>query len=454
MLIKTPEFEARFLANVQNWITINRKAPLRLKGSYKVKEYGEPITDIDLNSFVYFSNNLPKILYNNIRKNNDNPNSPFFFIELGVGRYKGFQLPWVIDEEGGCQYNPQKVKEWFSDFSEKNLVPSSVIDYIQGKLFGEYITISNLIDVEKALIPYSEIKWFPEDIQRGYIDKNGERYHILDTFKQKTPVLKYVYRYNSQFVPIDVALIDNQYRVELPDAMYKYYTQNWYKILKSYRWKVKKEFRPDLYRTINEVDKLIALSYEIKFFFLIQKLPNFTYYHILKNNVINDLKQLGFSPLIENLEETNRQLNTQINDKLEKRVQEFIPILEPEYKNSIILQLERGEEAQNPVNQQQLNERYSVGIKCPFFPTDIEDYETLSKLAVRLNLPTDLVVNCFSKVATETKTPLENLVQSLGQNNYSLSILEDSVILREDILHIGVYPIDQLNTIRQLILIS
>lgn len=454
MLIKTPEFEATFLNDAYNWITINRKVPLQLKGSYKLKQYGEPITDIDLQALVYFSDNLPQILYNIIRKNINNPNSPFSFIELGIGRYKGFQLPWTIDEEGGCQYNPQKVKEWFSDFSSKELVPSSVIDYIQGKLFGEYITIRNLIDIEKALIPYSEINWSPEDIRRGFIDKNRERYYILDSFKTKTPVLKYVYRYNNQFIPIDVAMIDKKHRNELPDAMYKYYTQNWYKVLKSYRWKIKPEFQPELIRRTDEVSNLIALTYKIKLFSRIQKIDNFPYYSIFKENLMNDLKHMGYPQSVDNLGEIDRQIQSQINDKLEKYVQEFVPMLDPKYKSSIVKQLERGEEAQNPVNQQTLVERYAVGIRCPFFPADIEEYETLSSLAVRLNLPIDLVVNCFSNIATETKTPLKDLVQSLGQNNYSLSILENGVILREDTQDLGTYPLEQLNTLRLVILIG
>lgn len=454
MLIKTPEFEATFLNHMYNWITINRKVPMQIKGSYTVKQYGEPISDIDLQALVYYNDNLPQIIYNIISKNIGNPNSPFFFIQLGVGRYKGFQLPWTIDNYGGCDYNPQKVKEWFSIFSSKNLVPSSIIEYIQEKLFGNTITIRNLIDIENTLLPYSEINWSPTDIKRGFLDKNNERYYLLDAFKTETPVLEYVYRYNNQFIAIDVGLVDKRYRTGQTDAAYKHYTQNWYKILKSYRWKVKREYQAELLRRTGEVNNLIALSYEIELFSRIQLIPKFPYYFVFKNHLMYDLKQMGFPPDKTYLEKTERQVQDQINDKLEKYVQEFVPMLDPKYKKSIVRQLERGEEAQNPVNQQQLIERYDVGIRCPFFPSDIEEYEALSNLAVRINLPIDLVVTCFSKISTETKTSLKELVQSLGQNNYSLSILENGVVLRENTQDLDIYPLNYLNGIRTFIMIN
>ena len=453
MLIKTPEFEANFLADVSKWITINKRRPLHLKGSYLVKQYGEVISDIDLEGFVDYRDNFHQFLYNIIRKNISNPKSPFSFIQLGVGRYDGFKLPWSVDNNGGCDYNPQKVKEWFSEFSNKNLVPQSVIKYIREKLFSEYINIRNLIDIETTLLPYSEINWSPKNIQDGFIVKNGKRYYLIDAFKTETPVLEYIYSYDNQFIAIDLGLVDKNYRTRQTDAMYKYYTQNWYKVLKNYRWKIKPEFQPELLEKTGEVNKLIALRYEIELFSRIQKIPNFSYYFIFKSQLINDLKQLGFSSDEKSFENTEREIEAQINDKLENYVQYFIPMLDHKYKSSIIQQLERGQEAQNPVNQQQLNERHAVGIKCPFFQTDTEEYEILSKLAVRLNLPTDFVVNCFSKIAIETKIPLQELVQTFAQNNYSISILESNVILRKDTQELGIFPLNQLNILRIFVLV-
>ena len=455
MLIKTPEFESTFLDDI-NFITINRKVPLQIKGSYKIKQYQEPITDIDLQALVYYNDILPRIIYNIINKNNTNTNSPFTFIQLGVGRYKGFELPWTIDNNGGCNYNPQKVKEWFSKFSSKNLVPSSVIDYIKDKLFGESITIRNLINIENALLPYSEIKWSPEDINRGFIDKNGERYFLLDAFQTETPVLEYIYRYKDSIIPIDVGLVDKRHKTEQIDAMYKHYTQNWYKILKNYRWKVKPEFQSELLKKTGEVNNLIAINYQIELLSRLEKIPQISsdIKTSLKNSIIKDLKQIGFFFDENNLSDTERKIEDQINNKLEKYVQEFIPMLDNKYKSTIIKQIERGEEAQNPVKQQILNSRHDVGIRCPFFPTDIEEYDILSELAVRLNLPIDFVVNCFSKTATETKTNIKDLVQSLGQNNYSISILDNTVVLREGTQELETYSLDNLNILRIFILIG
>jgi len=211
-VIKTKIFDQQLNNNI-SWITINKHQPLQLLGSYKVKEWGDIITDIDYQARVHLTPGLINIITNIVSKNKSGK-SPFTFLHMTVGKYDGYEVPWTIDETGGCDFDPKLAKEWFELFKTQNLVTPNDLKYIEGKLFNENMKIQNLIDIGYALWQHFLIVWNLDDIRRGFVEHKGKRYYLLEQMKTKIPVLKFVYHYqDNQYVSIDLSLMDKKYKL-------------------------------------------------------------------------------------------------------------------------------------------------------------------------------------------------------------------------------------------------
>ena len=473
MVIKTKEFDRQLSRDV-SWITINRKLPLWQKGSYKIKEWGDTISDIDFQARVYLTPQLINIITGVIRKNS-RPSSPFMFIHMSVGKYKEYEVPWTIDEHGGCDFDLKRAHDWLDWFIEQNLVPQSTISYITSKLYSESMKIRDLIDVENVLHPYAEIIWRLEDINRGFVERDGHRYYLLDQMKKETPVMEYIYRYKGDgYVAIDVGLVDKKYKTGPTEKMYRYYTDDWYKIMKSFRWKLNEDDKPGYFAAMRQVDDLISLKYTIG---LIQKLEK---HKLLPRNervkmVLNVYK--GLDKIIneeykydDHIREVIRELGNyneisfpelgnfmyeKINHILKKYVLYYASKLKDGDRETALLYLHRGVESQIPTSQETIKSRSNVGVKCPFFSTSMDDLEKLMGLAVRMDLPHEKIIDCFSQVSTQLGLSVTDIIQEVvGDNNLSIVSGSDGVIFREHGIEKGVYLHDDKDALRAYILLS
>lgn len=456
VLVKTKEFDIRFQQD-KSWLEINRRIPLLEKGSYKVKEWGDIVTDIDLQAHVYFNSRLLDIIANVVSKNR-RYNSPFIFMYMSVGKYDGYEVPWNIDESGDCDYNPEKVKVWWEEFKNTNLIPKDIKNYIFSKLFSDNMRISKLIDVENALHPYAEILWTENDIRKGFIDNNGKRYYLLHEMKTETPVLEYIYNYqNNEYVSIDVGLVDKKFAIPPIGKMYRYYTQDWYKIMKSFRWKIPTNKRTDYFKVMNEITILISLKHQLN---LIQKLIK---HKILSSQRINDflnatyteLNKLSINYKGKQLNEIENYLYEEVNKKLENNVLVYANKIQDPERKKILNRLIRGAQAQIPVMQDQLLIRHRAGIQCPFFAVELNEYEKLTALAMRLDINVDLVVNCFSQIAIQLRKSVSQLTDEVIHDN-GLSLLEigGEVILRENGKERGKYMLSDKKKVQMYVLLK
>jgi len=96
----------------------------------------------------------------------------------------------------------------------------------------------------------------------------------------------------------------------------------------------------------------------------------------------------------------------------------------------MILRLKRGAAAQIPSSQEKMRKRHANGIQCPFFPTDMEEYEKLLELAQRIDMNPDHVVNCFSEAAIKLGKQVHEIVNEIVKDN-GLSVREegDDIVL-------------------------
>lgn len=448
-VIKTKDFDQKFNHDI-DWITLNRRLPLWQKGSYKVKEFGDFVTDIDLTARVYFNAQLINIISGVLRKNQD-VRSPFTFIHMSVGKYDGYDVPWSIDDKGGCDFDPVKAKTWFDNFKISGLVFPSTLEYIDNKLFASKMTIQNLIDIENILHPYAEIVWYENDIRRGFVMNKNKRYNLLDEMKTETPVLEYVYTYGDEYVAIDVGLVDRNFVVPPSGKMYSYYTEDWYKIMKSFRWKLPEEDKPTYFDVMNTITLLIVLKYQIG---LIEKLEKSKVLPVknLINNTYTQLYNLGINFHGKTLRQIDEYLYEQVNKKLKDSVMHYATKLK---STEILLHLARGVDAQIPTTQEEIKLRRSVGVKCPFFPTDMDEFEQLTILAIRLDMDSTHVINCFSQVAIKLGKPVAQVIKDVVQNNdFSIISMDDEIILREHNIEKGRFHIKHKTTLQSYIILK
>ena len=402
MLVKTRDFDYKLMYDLKQLIN-DKNNRYRIKGSYKIKEFGSYITDIDVEVNVKFNQNLLQKIISIIERSRS-----FIFVQLSFGFKNEYTLPWKIDNNGGCEYNPENVKNWYENFKKLKLIPDTVYKYIEDKLFSDVISIKNLINIENELEQYSEIIWRLDDIKRGYVYFLDTKYDFLDILHSEQPVLEFLYKYDGEFCLIDLALNDDSYKYDFANDMYKYYTKDWYKIMKLFRWKIQKEYQEEYKQRMKNIDIFMAIYYKI---ILIEKvykyrlLPAKDFYNIEKN-VKSELTKLNIKFDLN----TKKSLLSIVNKYLEKYIDYFKNKLNTDFIDKFDIQYRRGLDSQI-VMKDVITKRVRNDIKCPFFSTDIEDYKRFVKITNKLSLDIDITIKCFIKISEETKNPMKVLLK-------------------------------------------
>lgn len=435
MLIKTVLFDKIFLSKLWQ-ITINQKSPLILKGSYKFRPYGSFITDIDLTANVYFSDSLLSrinAILNNIKKTND-----FIFIHLNCGVYQDFILPWSFDMTK-CDYDPIKAKKWYEAFKEKKLIPQEMYTKIESLLFSEDMTIKNLIEIEKMLEPFSEIRWSQQEISKGVkSDSLGNTYNLLKLMSENVTVMRYLYRAEDQgndVCSIDLGLVAVGKIPFKTGYMYSYYLQDWYKIFKNYKWVVDDDYKEEYMEVMRKIDMINALCNRIKLYIKLETYNILSpgYRQAIKTDIERNVAQINQEYLKLDMKEIYTILYNQIKSTVQQYVISFKNKIKPQHRANFNLYYERGViQGSQPSTQSTLLSRRSKGFTCPFFEIDIDTYEYLYKLAFRILFNPENFINCFVEASKSSGLSLEELTElKLGNNTKYIVFEENKIILKE-----------------------
>lgn len=420
MLTKSREFELQFENDKKLWLKISDRE-LWSKGFYTVKNYGDFITDIDLQANVDFNQNLITKISQVIEQINTG-NSPFKFLYMSIGHYQKYNLPWNIDSVGGCSFNLERSYSWYESVKNKKLLPTNILKYIHSKLYNDKLRIRDLIDIESVICPFSEIIWEYENISVGYIIHENIRYDLLEEMKKELPVMEFIYEYNGKYISVNVNLIDKNFQVKPRKFMYKYYINDWYKILKNLRWKISEIYKQEYYDDMKKIDKILYIKQLINLYRKAEKYQILQPENIKKlNNEILNLLSQNFDKNIYKLKsliEIENVLYDIINTEMKKYIDKYISVCDSSTKNEMLLYMKRGVESQIYTTKNMLLSREKKDIKCPFFHTDIDDFIILVDLSNRTTLNTEKIIECFVDVSNNLNIPIKTLIAKISKNRF------------------------------------
>jgi hypothetical protein len=418
MLIKTHMFVQDFLQKSLA-LKLNYNAPLIWRGSYKNKPIGSFITDIDLAQNIYLPKPIPTLYYNfvhniystilNARREN------FIFLRLSCGTYEEFKLPWSIDDRGGCDYSTLKTELWLKKISK--IIPKNTWENINKKLNGD-ISIDTLYEVRAELRDYSEILWDIEDLWLGEKTVRGVKYNLIDLMRKgHITIIRYLYKYGDDFCGIDFSLVDRKY-IKQPNVLSEYYTHNSYKIFKSLKWYVKKEYFAEYIQYLNSMEKLPAL------------LNKFSLYETAKKFKV--LTEGELSLISKDLQGYDKQsLKQKLNKKSEKGIELFKNKIIDSFVDTFKKYLERAKQGRVKISKSVLNDREMKGYKCPFFSLNLELFDTLYTISKNYFIDFTLLCNCITKVSEKYDIEPYLLIYSIFNPNIQISVFGDEYYIGE-----------------------
>jgi hypothetical protein len=414
MLIKTRDFVKKLNSHLYQY-SFNKKMPLVLKGSFHNTHF---ISDIDFTSYVYFNEKFIEILIRKIENLRD-----FKFIYLNAGIDVDFKTPWVIYPEWGCDFDILRIQEWLHNFKIKKLIPSDSYDEIYEILTKKKLTLGDLIDVQDILDNYNTIKWFLKDIKKGVKIIRGHTYILLEELKRDSgPVLNSLYIHGDDIVSVDVGLVDKRYKHQIWSRMYKYYTSNWYRILKSYKKTISKDYDVEYKKVLSTLEYDNALIAQSNLLNSLMK------YKVVSQDRINYVAQ-DLQTRLENHNIKDKNLKNVVlilQKKLDKKakpyVDYFLDKLTHYGKIQTYMRLRLTEIANIPTSTKTLKKRRKEGIECPFFASDIDQY--INNISTRLLLNQKKLLKCLKEEKPDNKELYQFVKETFNNSPMSRLFLQ------------------------------
>ena len=403
MIVKNPAFVKKLNSKIYQY-TFNKNEPLTIKGSFLYTTY---ISDIDYNAYVYFNENFITILIRKIKNLQD-----FKFLYLKSGKYEDFTVPWVINSERGCTFDIVSARYWFTGFKNKNIIPNDSYNDIEQILYKKTLIIGDLVRIQDILNNYNSIKWSLSDIEKGYQTFLNHKYKLLDVLKKSpSSVINTIYIDGDIIVPVDIGLRDKRYKFPIWSRMYKFYTHDWYAILKDYKWLVKHEYNDEYHNTLKKVEYINALMARTKLLDTIIKYKTVSQTHIdrISTELKINLKKEGINTIKTN--EIIKIIKLKINEFAYKRVNYYLDKLTNKGKIEMHSKLRLTITSHIPTNINLIKERKKMGIKCPFFDNDITEF--ISTLASKLLVNKTNLYKCLETIAQNNNEPLHLFTHKL-----------------------------------------
>lgn len=462
MLIKTPEFNIKFLNDLAEIIFNNRDYTQLLKikletvqtsselnnlikdkrvfkdlnfvGSFISKKYDEIISDIDIIQYIRYNNYNYKRL-SEIISNTSKEGSNIRFIRFYCGLKQNLLLPWKIDDKGNCNFSLENTYKWLT-YIEKD-IPKDVYTQIYKILkTQETLSLRDLIIVEEIIKQYTNISWSEKDIKNGFKIEKGIKYDLLEMLKtsQTKNVIKFLYIYNNKNDKINTkteyCLLDcslNQNRSDIIN-FYSYYLNNKKSKFKGLKFHLPENIK-DKYREsiISNIGYLTSLASRLELILKIQKynksnmLISEDELKRLTKDVMNFASQHKYTFQKNfSIAENQKILENTIIEKFDYLYKQYRPLVkESNIKNLFLYEL-RGEEGSLQIHKDILQQRIDKGVSCPFFTLFGDDIKTIINISIKAKIEPKELLNCVYTVANEMKIEPLNVVELFSKNNLSI----------------------------------
>lgn len=164
------------------------------------------------------------------------------FLFLSIKTYKNnFSLPWSLPNDINNLsyiYHKKSVNSWLNTLHSFQ-IPIDTISNIKNILNKESISIKDLIYIERIITPFITIEWSLEDIKSGTKIVDDIKYNFKQSLENdmKNGYFKLIdclYSFNNMYVKCDITIIIDTYKkIKGKRELYKFFTDDWYRILKS-----------------------------------------------------------------------------------------------------------------------------------------------------------------------------------------------------------------------------
>ena len=263
---------------------------------------------------------------------------------------------------------------------------------------------------------------------------------MLNTLRKHHPVLKFLFIYSGKnevdYIPVDIGILDpNKRRIGIIQKCNSFYTENWYKIFKSLKWKIKSEYKSRYLLALEKIDYQNALLNRLKMLKRIIKLQLISQGNIeylqskIESEIANPASGINEPEL--SLEALIKVVEKNISQSIEGDAKYFIDKLKN--PTDIVLKNMYFDRAliygTIPVSIKNLLERSAKGIRCPFFEVDDQEYNFLYQVSVDLLLEPIKAINCFIQVANQSESLVKDIVDINTKTNIFLKLVENKVEL-------------------------
>lgn len=473
MLIKTNHFVRKFLTDLSqilffsrdykrtldihlnmgadpNKLLSDRKAfsKMQFVGSFVTKKYGQIISDIDFIQYVKMNPRLMSRLIQIVT----NDQSNFTFIRFYTGEDESIKLPWELTSDGYCSFSLDKIGAWLDKL--KPVVPPEVYDRVINILNQDALSIRDLVDIEDIVKTYISIVWSAEDIYRGYHDRNGKRYDLLNLLQKprSKTVLKFIYKYydpvhkKNEYCLIDCSL--NKIAGSMI-SLQAYYTKNERQKFKGLKFYLPHNIKNDYIESIRQhIGYLTSLAARLELLVKIEK------YNCSNKTIIN---QEDFDRMVKDvaifaeqngynfdrdrpLAAIEQNVAEIIINKISKLYHIYRDKVKKEANKSLDFFEVRGMEAQFKVDKALIRKRTEEGVACPLFYISVDDIYFLNALARSAKIHPTKLTECIHIVSTKHGVDPSTIVRTLSDNDFHLeehgskySIMDGDDMLIDDI---------------------
>lgn len=348
-MIKTKDFDKTLNKQI-NALNKFSCIPIKKKGSYFKKAFGEAITDIDIN--VYFLNeektNLANLVTNIYKTLTANPNISFLCMEHGKNRDFLF---CDMSHDGKYSFNPYHISNFLNNI--ENQISLSDFHDVKLRLNKNTLSLSDVMNVNSILKKYYTLTWNETECIQKFKVYNNKKIHMNDCFDE-VALMRFVYTDKTTVCLLDVAL---KHPSEFRDigVIKKFFSHNQYKVIKALKFYLTYNGIVNIYLPLlRRIEHLVVLEARKMLVELITDYKPILTFQMdcLQREINNFSKDL----------ESQTSLSTEA-ESIYKKIRTYV---DPIHENKISQYEKMYLNSYNQVSIEELKRRADAGIKEPF----------------------------------------------------------------------------------------